>query len=102
MNNIDCLTIMGPRYHMLTLDYKTTKKVCHILTIETIFSHINKLINGYLKSISYVYDSHNYLYYDFVASESLQCAEPYIYVHQAILLVDRLRRIQHNAPFHCN
>ena len=76
MNNIDCVTIMGPRYHVLTLDYKTTKIVCHILTIETIFSHINKLINGHLKSILCVDESRNYLDYGFVVSESLQCVEP--------------------------
>ena len=67
---------MGPRYHMLTLDYKTSKIVCHIFSIETIFSHINKLINGHLKSILCVYESRNYLDYGFVVPESLQCAVP--------------------------
>ena len=76
MNNIDCVTIMGPRYHVLTLDYKTTKIVCHILAIETIFSHIHRLIKSHLKSIICVYESRNYLDYRFVVAESLQCAEP--------------------------
>ena len=67
---------MGPRYHVLTLDYKTTKIVCRILAIKTIFSHIHRLIKNYLKSIICVYESRNYLDYRFVVAESLQCAEP--------------------------
>ena len=76
MNNIDCFTIMGPRYHVLILDYKTNKIVCRIFAIETIFSHIHRLIKSYLKSIICVYESRNYLDYRFVVAESLQCAEP--------------------------